>query len=120
MNYQISDIKYPISNIRYQISSPLPLLMSFILANDSNSSLTTNNLTLAAYLLYRCPYFHLLPLIVAASIIISLSLNAYAFPFVVLKMTGPSSVIATVCSKWADKLPSFVTVVHPSSRVFTS
>jgi hypothetical protein len=48
--------------------------MSFILANNSNSSLATNNLTLAAYLLYRCPYFHLLPLIVAASIMIYVDL----------------------------------------------
>ncbi len=96
------------------IESPLPLLMSLILANDSDYPLATNDLTLAAYLLYRCPYFHLF---------LSLNLNQFffdAFPVAALKMTGPSAVIATVCSKWADKLPSSVTAVHPSSKVFTS
>ena len=35
-------------------------------------------------------------------------------------MTGPSLVMATVCSKCALKLPSTVTAVQPSSSTFTS
>src|SRR5712691_2998169 len=34
--------------------------------------------------------------------------------------SGSPSVTATVCSKWAARLPSFVTAVHPSSRILTS
>src|ERR1051326_2152867 len=34
--------------------------------------------------------------------------------------SGPSSVTAIVCSKCAARLPSFVTAVQPSSRIFTS
>lgn len=33
---------------------------------------------------------------------------------------GPLGWIATVCSKWAEKLPSFVTAVHRSSRMRTA
>src|SRR5262245_54331070 len=33
---------------------------------------------------------------------------------------GPSSRIAIVCSKWADRLRSFVTAVHSSSSTSTS
>jgi hypothetical protein len=37
-----------------------------------------------------------------------------------VRTSGPSSVIATVCSKWQESLPSSVTTVQPSSsmRVF--
>jgi hypothetical protein len=31
----------------------------------------------------------------------------------------PSAVTATVCSKCAERLPSFVTAVHPSLNTFT-
>src|SRR2546426_875286 len=34
--------------------------------------------------------------------------------------SGSPSVTATVCSKWAARLPSFVTAVHPWSRILTS
>ncbi len=34
-----------------------------------------------------------------------------------LRIMGPSSVIATVCSMCAERLPSAVMVVHPSSRI---
>src|SRR5438445_9869605 len=34
--------------------------------------------------------------------------------------SGPLSVTAIVCSKWAARLPSLVTAVHPSSRILTS
>ena len=34
--------------------------------------------------------------------------------------TGPFSVMATECSKWAERLPSFVTAVQPSSSMTTS
>src|SRR5947208_321561 len=34
--------------------------------------------------------------------------------------SGSPSVTATVCSKWAARLPSLVTAVHPSSRILTS
>ena len=34
--------------------------------------------------------------------------------------SGPSSVIATVCSEWAEVEPSRVTTVHPSAKVFVS
>src|SRR5205807_8952671 len=34
--------------------------------------------------------------------------------------SGSPSVTAIVCSKWAARLPSLVTAVHPSSRILTS
>src|SRR5262249_17354789 len=37
-----------------------------------------------------------------------------------LSTKGPSSVMATECSKWAESLRSFVTAVHLSSRISTS
>src|SRR5262245_59503030 len=40
-------------------------------------------------------------------------------PFAV-NTIGPASVMATVCSKWAARLPSAVTAVQPSSRIRTS
>src|SRR6476646_9797506 len=36
-----------------------------------------------------------------------------------VRIHGPSAVTATVCSKWADRLPSFVTAVQPSASTFT-
>ncbi len=48
------------------------------------------------------------------------SLATIAFTFYNrVKISGPLSVIATVCSKWAERLPSCVTAVHPSSNIFT-
>src|ERR1044072_6434052 len=35
-----------------------------------------------------------------------------------VKTSGPSSVIAIVCSAWALGLPSMVTTVHPSAKTF--
>src|SRR5262249_867346 len=43
-----------------------------------------------------------------------------ALPYLPVSTSGPDSVIAMVCSKWAAKLPSFVTAVQPSSRIRTS
>src|SRR3990170_865909 len=37
-----------------------------------------------------------------------------------VSMSGPFSVMATVCSKWAARLPSSVTAVHRSGRIRTS
>src|SRR5437762_6666529 len=37
-----------------------------------------------------------------------------------VRISGPSLVIRTVCSKWADRVPSAVRTVHPSSRRRTS
>src|SRR5688572_8251954 len=37
-----------------------------------------------------------------------------------VRTSGPSSVTAMVCSTWADRLPSRVTTVQPSSRVRVS
>src|SRR3989442_7765578 len=37
-----------------------------------------------------------------------------------VRTSGPLSVTAIVCSKCAARLPSLVTAVHPSSRIFTS
>src|SRR6202023_3368736 len=37
-----------------------------------------------------------------------------------VRISGPSFVISTVCSKWADRVPSAVRTVHPSSRRRTS
>src|SRR5512133_3924685 len=37
-----------------------------------------------------------------------------------VRISGPLSVIATVCSKCADNRPSTVTDVHPSANTFTS
>src|SRR5262245_20290495 len=36
------------------------------------------------------------------------------------RISGPSGPTATVCSKWADQLPSLVTTVQPSARVVTA
>ena len=33
---------------------------------------------------------------------------------------GPDGVVATVCSQWAERRPSAVTTVHPSSRTAVS
>ena len=49
-----------------------------------------------------------------------LAFDVYVLPSVVLNIIGPSSVMAMVCSKWADRPPSCVTVVQPSSKVTTS
>ena len=38
----------------------------------------------------------------------------------IVSTSGPSFVTATVCSKWADKLPSRVTAVQPSESTFTA
>src|SRR5438309_9890437 len=37
-----------------------------------------------------------------------------------VRISGPSLVIRTVCSKWADRVPSAVRTVHPSSSSRTS
>src|SRR5205809_7146724 len=37
-----------------------------------------------------------------------------------VRISGSSFVIRTVCSKWADGIPSAVRTVHPSSRNLTS
>src|ERR1700692_2302781 len=37
-----------------------------------------------------------------------------------VRISGPSLVIRTVCSKWADRVPSAVRTVQPSSRNRTS
>src|SRR5437879_7099424 len=37
-----------------------------------------------------------------------------------VRISGPSLVIRTVCSKWADRVPSAVRTVQPSSRSRTS
>src|SRR5262249_27650764 len=37
-----------------------------------------------------------------------------------VKISGSSSVISTVCSKWADNEPSCVTTVQPSFKIFTA
>src|ERR1700720_3854665 len=36
-----------------------------------------------------------------------------------VKIQGPFAVTATVCSKWAESLPSVVTAVQSSARIFT-
>src|SRR5690606_22260847 len=36
-----------------------------------------------------------------------------------VRIKGPSSVMATVCSYWADRLPSTVRAVQPSSSILT-
>ena len=41
-------------------------------------------------------------------------------PLRLVSTSGPSSVIAMVCSKWAARLPSAVTAVQPSSSTRTS
>ena len=71
MRSAITQFTISLRNPQSPIDSPLPLLMSLILANDSNSPLATNNLTLAAYLLYRCPYFHLLLFLEPESVLLS-------------------------------------------------
>src|SRR5207249_4910772 len=42
------------------------------------------------------------------------------WPLRLVSTSGPLSVTATVCSKCAARLPSWVTAVHPSSRIRTS
>jgi hypothetical protein len=37
-----------------------------------------------------------------------------------VRISGSSLVIRTVCSKWAEGIPSAVRTVHPSSSYFTS
>src|SRR5262245_35982180 len=37
-----------------------------------------------------------------------------------VKISGSPSVMSTVCSKWADNEPSWVTTVQPSFKVFVS
>src|SRR5437868_696870 len=37
-----------------------------------------------------------------------------------VRTTGPAAVQARVCSKWAERVRSAVTTVHPSGRVFVS
>src|SRR5438477_7984749 len=37
-----------------------------------------------------------------------------------VRISGSSLVISTVCSKWAEGIPSAVRTVHPSSSNFTS
>src|SRR5690349_6809031 len=37
-----------------------------------------------------------------------------------VRISGPSLVIRTVCSKWAERVPSAVRTVHPSSSRRTS
>src|SRR5215207_9434859 len=37
-----------------------------------------------------------------------------------VKISGSLSVMSTVCSKWADNEPSWVTTVQPSFKIFTS
>src|SRR6184192_1214732 len=41
-------------------------------------------------------------------------------PVRLVRTSGSVSVTAIVCSKWAARLPSLVTAVHPSSRILTS
>jgi hypothetical protein len=36
-----------------------------------------------------------------------------------VKMSGPSRVTTTVCSNWADRLPSIALAVQPSDSIFT-
>src|SRR5258708_39516316 len=36
-----------------------------------------------------------------------------------VKISGSDSVINTVCSKWAESEPSWVTTVQPSFKIFT-
>src|SRR6185369_18101376 len=42
------------------------------------------------------------------------------FHHIRVSISGPLSVMATVCSKWADNPPSHVTTVQLSSRTLTS
>jgi hypothetical protein len=36
----------------------------------------------------------------------------------IVRISGPRSVVSTVCSKWAEGEPSAVTTVQPSPSVF--
>jgi hypothetical protein len=48
--------------------SALALLVAGILANHPDHAIALHNLAVAAHALYRCLYFHVIPLSLAASI----------------------------------------------------
>src|SRR5687767_13657475 len=43
--------------------------------------------------------------------------KAWCYHATWVRISGPLSVSAMVCSKWADGFPSSVTTVHPSERI---
>lgn len=74
--------------------------------DHANYTLALNYFTFIADFFNRCTYFHISPLRTRHQMRVNIS--------------GPLSVIAMVCSKWAERPPSTVITVHLSSRTFTS
>src|SRR4029078_6532103 len=97
----------------------LPLLVPLVFADHPNDTTSANDLALVTYLFDRSPDLHrTLPI---ARIIPKYLYKSLICPPHALDSTnGPSSVMATECSKWAERLPSLVTAVHPSSLTSTS
>jgi len=71
----------------------------------TDNTLTLDDLAFVTNFFHRCSNFHL-----------SLLTRVYKR----VKITGPESVMATVCSKCAESPPSQVKTVHPSSKTLTS
>src|SRR5262245_64199890 len=89
--------------------SPLALLVAGVLALDTDDARASDDLALAADRLHGCAHLHDL-----------ISPSSVAGAQGKLKIYGPSLVTATECSKWADRRPSRVAAVQPSSRRYTS
>src|SRR5262245_32102347 len=96
-----------------------------VLADDAHDTLAAHHLALRTNLFDRSPDLHCLslaknpsqngPCLIPSSIRFRKQ-NRHGR----LRTTGPSSVMATECSKWAESFRSFVTAVHPSASTSTS
>src|SRR5688572_23703152 len=86
--------------------------MARVRTQNAHDALALDDLALAADGLDRRSNFH-----------DALSQSCPGFPGVedgLVRTQGPLSVTAMVCSKWAERLRSLVTAVHPSSSTSTS
>src|SRR5215471_5710614 len=90
--------------------STLPLLVPLVLADHAHDASPANDLALVANLFDRCSDLHI------RAPITRNTTGLYSLESTI----GPSSVMATECSKWAERLPSLVTAVQPSSFMTTS
>src|SRR5262249_32630375 len=103
----------------------LPLLMLGVLADDAHDALAAHHLALRTDFFDRSPDLHWrIPLKMSLQNGPCLIPSEFRFRkrnrHGRLRTTGPSSVMATECSKWAESLRSLVTAVHPSASTSTS
>src|SRR5215831_19879926 len=90
--------------------SSLPLLVPLVLADHAHDASPANDLALVTDSFDRRSDLH------TGAPITRNTNGLYGLESTI----GPSSVMATECSKWAERLPSLVTAVQPSSLTRTS